>query len=136
VLLHTLCDHASSINYLILLSNGHLASCCHDSTVNVWNVEMGGQLLRTFSLGAIIPRFCFIALPNEQIALVKEIEQFPYSTETISIFNSNTGELVKLLNGHADTVKSLVLLDEFNMASSSEDYTIKIWNLTRGGEMV
>jgi WD40 repeat protein len=110
------------------LSNRHLASSSNDDTVKVWNVENNGQLLNTFPLGRLADsRICFITLPKELFTAVK-VENH----RVISIFNSNTGKLVKSLNGHESQVLSLVPLDDSHMASSSDNCTIKIWNLATG----
>jgi WD40 repeat protein len=123
-----LSHHTSAVSGLIQLSNGHLASSSDDSTVKVWNVENNGQLLNTFSLGRLAnSRFCFITLPKELFTAVKK--ETPL---VISIFDSNTGDLVKSLNDHESEVFSLVLLDDSHIASSSEDGTIKIWNSVTG----
>jgi WD40 repeat protein len=129
VMLHRLCDD-TSVSQMVLLSNGQLASLSWHGIVTVWNVEIGRRL-KTFTLGSINISSSFIALPNERIATI-----LASSPQNISIFNSNTGELAKSLIGHELDVKSLVLLNDTHMASSSKDRTIKIWDLARGGHLV
>jgi WD40 repeat protein len=128
VMVHKLCDHASDVSQLVLLSNGNLASLSIDDTVTVWNAE-SGQRLNKFTFKGLSKYLPFIALPNELFATVDSD-----SRRNISIFNSNTGELVKSLIGHEKGVWSLVLLNDTHMASSSLDYdgTIKIWALASG----
>jgi WD40 repeat protein len=125
--MHRLCDHTGIILKFFLLSNGHLASLSWNRIATVWNVE-NGQRLKTFALDVSLPRRPKIALSNELFA-AKVLNSIP---QNISVFNSNTGELVKSLIGHENDVHSLVLLNDTHMASSSWDHTIKIWHLTSG----
>jgi WD40 repeat protein len=126
VMVRRLCDHTDQVEHMIELSNGHLASSSRGWSVKVWNVE-NGRLLNTFYLGLRVRWHGFIALPQELFAATKQEH-----SETICLFNSNTGELVKSLNGHWKEIFCLILLDEFHMASSSSDYTVKIWNVANG----
>lgn len=48
--------------------------------------------------------------------------------KTIRLWNPNTGECSKTLEGHTDIVASLIVLDENTLISSSWDKTIIIWN--------
>jgi WD40 repeat protein len=134
VMVHRLCDHTKPVYGLIELSNRNMASISvKEPTVKVWNLE-NGQLLNSFELGQLQPWKCFIALPKGRFAVVKIGDDDDDSI--ISFVSSITGEVVQSLTGHKATVRSLVLLDEFNMGSSSDDHdhdhTIKIWNVEIG----
>jgi WD40 repeat protein len=122
---HLLSQHTSAIVSLIVLSNGHLASSS-GYTVKVWDHEKG-QLLNSFGI-QIEARGGIIALPGERFAGVAE-----HSSKNVSIYDSNTGKRLMKLQGHEKEVLKLALLeDDHHMASSSEDLTIKIWNLENG----
>ena len=51
---------------------------------------------------------------------------------TIRIWNSTTGKLLKTLRGHTRWVTSLAVLQDGTLASGSNDGIIRIWNTTTG----
>ena len=53
------------------------------------------------------------------------------NTNGINVYNLNTGHLISTLYGHTSFVFDLIQLGDVNlMASSSGDWTIRIWNMT------
>lgn len=50
----------------------------------------------------------------------------------MSIWNVETGLLVRTLSGHTKTIWSLKVLKNGTLASGSDDNTIKIWNTQSG----
>jgi WD40 repeat protein len=78
--------------------------------VELWNFE-NGRLLNTFYLGLSIWWIDFIALPQELFVAIKVEDP-----QTICLFNSNTGQVVKSISGHEDDVLSLLLLDELHLS--------------------
>ena len=54
------------------------------------------------------------------------------SDESIKIWNIDTGECIRTLTGHTNSVYSLQLLANNKLASGSSDATIKIWNVDTG----
>ena len=49
--------------------------------------------------------------------------------ETIKIWNLETGECLKTLNDHTESVKSILIIPNNKFISGSADATIKIWDL-------
>ena len=47
---------------------------------------------------------------------------------TIKIWNTTTGDIIRTLTGHSDWVRTLAVLPDGTLASGSTDTTIKIWN--------
>ena len=47
--------------------------------------------------------------------------------ESIKVININNGSIVKELNGHTDSVTSIII-DENIIISGSKDKTIRLWN--------
>ena len=53
--------------------------------------------------------------------------------ETINIWNGNTGQLLRTLEGHSKGINSLAIApDGYTIVSGSEDKTIKVWNGNTG----
>ena len=53
------------------------------------------------------------------------------NTNGINVYNLNTGHLISTLYGHTSFVFDLIQLGDVNlMASSSGDWTVRIWNMT------
>jgi WD40 repeat protein len=51
---------------------------------------------------------------------------------TIKLWNTNTGQFIRTLTGHSDSVYSIVELLDSTLASGSGDKLIKIWNQNDG----
>jgi WD40 repeat protein len=110
---------------LVALSNRNLASAIPDADdfIKIWSPKED-SILRRIKSGCVK---CLLALSNDQIAAG--------SKHRIFIWNSCTSEQIKVLTtgGQAKTIESLMLLNDVTeMASSSSDSTIHIWNLERG----
>ena len=53
--------------------------------------------------------------------------------KTIRIWDIQSGTVINQLEGHSDTVRSLILMkDGITMASASVDKTIRLWNIETG----
>ena len=58
------------------------------------------------------------------------------SDNTIKIWNLETGQEIRTLNGHKNYVRSVaVTADQKFVVSGSSDKTVKIWNLETGLEI-
>ncbi len=47
---------------------------------------------------------------------------------TVKLWNKNTGELLRTLSGHDDTVTSVAFDASDMLASGSRDSTVKLWS--------
>lgn len=65
-----------------------------------------------------------VVLPDETVASA-------WSSGDIKIFDPVTEKRVKLLEGHKDEVRSLLLLTPTILISASDDHTIKVWDLAK-----
>ena len=55
------------------------------------------------------------------------------SNHSIKLWNVNTQECFKILDGHDALINSISFCpDNYTLASSSEDETIKLWNINNG----
>jgi WD40 repeat protein len=50
----------------------------------------------------------------------------------VRVWDSETGQLVRTLVGHTDTVRSAVQLTDGRLATGSDDKTIRGWDLASG----
>ena len=60
------------------------------------------------------------------------ISSTPFTDNTIKLWNTNTGQFIRTLTGHSDSVYSIVELLDSTLASGSGDKLIKIWNQNDG----
>jgi WD40 repeat protein len=51
---------------------------------------------------------------------------------TLRIWDVDTGECMKLLHGHTDTIRSLQVLRDGFLASGSKDKSIRLWHVNSG----
>jgi WD40 repeat protein len=52
--------------------------------------------------------------------------------KTIRMWDITSGQCIKTLTGHTDTVCSIIQLNNGNIASGSSDKTIRVWDITSG----
>jgi hypothetical protein len=117
-----LLSHSQRINALAVLTNGDLCSCSSDNTIKIWDSA-------TYKLKRTIGSFLMdslLALNNGELASCS-----PY-LNSIFIWNVENGTRRLELRSHSDLVTSLVLLKSGDLASGSNDKTIKIWDAING----
>ena len=54
----------------------------------------------------------------------------------IKVWDTNTAGLVRTITAHSDHIKALVLLHSGDLASGSDDGTIKIWSTINNASLV
>ena len=118
----TLTGHTDSVLSLNILSNNNIVSGSCDKTVKIWDPNTG-QCIKT--LDECSTSICSILVLDEWEDLIVT----PGQMNTIKIWNPNTGECMHDLKGHKKDVVSLGLMKNDRIVSSSEDNTIKIWEL-------
>ena len=101
-----------------------LASCGHDSTVQLWNATTG-ELLRILQHSSMV--FCTAFSPNGKL-LVSCVEN-----ALIKLWDVATGEILKILSGHENCVWAVAFSPDGQIvASGGEDKTIKLWDVATG----
>jgi WD40 repeat protein len=113
-------DEKDSYPDVLALSNNRVACIEVTGKVHIWNIETDEHLATPLKTAS-----CLLELPNKQLVICREPGR-------ITLHNATTYELIETLHGHKAVVWSLLLLSESEMASSSQDKTIKIWNFETG----
>lgn len=128
--LQTLCGHTGSVNRLVRLENGQIASFSRDMTIKIWERETG-QCLKTLDElnrlgGHRNDRRFMISLGNNQLASCFSSEM------VINILNIETGQPLKTLSGHSAPIKHMLDRGNGQLISCDTNGIIKIWNLETG----
>ncbi len=118
----TYSQHSSAVVALEWLDNDTLASAGYlDGTIKQWSMTTG-QTKRTIPTNQNVKS---LKMLNTNIHLAAGL-----SNGDINIYNINDGNLVSSLKGHESYVYDLVQISDNLLASSSDDHTVRIWNLT------
>jgi WD40 repeat protein len=107
-----LSGHTSFVHSVIQLANKTIVSGSHDKTIKVWSTEV-----KTIQADTIVR--CLLVLEDGTLVSGG-------GDNKITFWNVTTGEKIKTLTGHTDIVKSILLLKDGRLVSSSW-YTIRIW---------
>ena len=92
----------------------------YTESLKVWNLE---TCETTPTLAGYTSRVKYIAMDSKIIASVSEFE--------IDLWDRKTGEHIRALEGHSDTITCMVF-DGENVISGSSDQSIRIWNKNTG----
>jgi len=106
-----------------------VASCTREKTIQFWDVKRPHRSKIIVSSETEIFR-SVIKLNDLEIATIsiKEKDDF-----TITIWNIATGICIKVIQGHTAPVITLTKISDNIIASSSEDKTIRIWEISGPG---
>jgi WD40 repeat protein len=121
-LLSTLTDPSRSVNCLARISDNTFIAGTFDGNVRRWNLDT--QIFETFPNSIHNSGITGLAAhPDRGLALSA-------ASNVIAVINLIDGHLIGTLSGHSQTVRSLEFMKDGRHAiSSSEDGTIKIWDL-------
>ena len=116
--------HKKIVSSLCLLSNGNLVSASFDCDIKFWSIQ-GENVSLLHTIQSAHNNFIVkvISLPNSQIASCSY-------DNTIKIWSTEDNiSLIKIINKHSDSVKSIFYLKETDMLlSCSKDNTLRWWN--------
>lgn len=118
-LIQTYFEHSSYIYALEWLDADTLTSSGYaDETIKIWSLS-AGEMKRTINTTLV---YSLKLLASSYLAAGLESD--------INIYNLNkNGSLLATLQGHTANVNDLVQLNANTLASSSDDRTIRIWDL-------
>jgi WD40 repeat protein len=100
----------------------HLASGSEDGSVRIWDVQTQQCIATLPGHNAIVKSIAFLS--NEKIVT---------SDWNLHIWDTNTINSVDIVSDHTDVIRCLAFCSHKNiLASSSQDGTIKLWDVTTG----
>jgi len=118
----TLTGHNASVQKLIRLVDGRLASASDDGTIRIWNLTAGVAVSVQAHIGGVND---IIQLSSGDICSCGE-------DLDVKVWSISDMSLKANLSGHNDSVNAVYELASGELASGSEDTTIKLWNSTSG----
>jgi WD40 repeat protein len=105
-----------------------LASARYDTTVKVWEIATGKELLALKGDAGGVDSVTF-SPDGQRLASGSE-------DQTVRIWDSATGKELLALKGHAGQVTSVAFSpDGQRLASASSDQTVKIWDIATGRQL-
>ncbi len=116
----TLSNHSKSITCLIIIKGRAVISGSEDNTTILWNMNRG-DVIKKFSDTSKI----------QCLALLKD-DTLVTGSKLIKLWNIKSGNLIKSLSNHSDSIRSLLVLQDGTLISGSDDKTIKVWNTATG----
>ena len=120
-LIQTYTGHSDKVYGLEFVNIDTVASGSDDRTIQIWTISTGDNLMTINTENNVYA----LQLLSNGIFLASGL-----SSATINIYDVNTGDLIETLYGHTGYVNDLILMGVDLLASSSEDNSIRIWNLT------
>ena len=122
----SLTGHSNFVNSITQLNDNNIASCSNDHSIKIWSIT-SYKCLYTISNGHRSYVLKVISLPLNRIATCA-------GSSEIKIWNTKppySDTPIKVLEGHSDSVISLLYIKERDiMLSSSRDDTLHLWNMS------
>lgn len=115
---------SGAVNCVAFSADGTLFATGHyDGVINIWKTETG-EKVKSLGAAGVVESIAFS--PNGQLLA----SGLSYNTSVIQIWSVNTGELLRVLEGHPRAVAFLSFsTDNTLLASASYDGTIRLWGI-------
>jgi WD40 repeat protein len=117
-------NHTNSVRSLDQIDNDTMVSGSQDNTIRIWKIGTG-ETLKVISVGSIVHVVRVFSIESKQIVCAKD-----GSINNLQIYNYDTGDFIRTLNGHSNHVYSIEILSEQFMASGGLDNRVIIWNIS------
>ena len=114
--------HTKTVNKIILLFSGNLATASEDKTIRVWNLNTMSLLFK-------------LKGHNDSVLAMVQLKNGNLATgsldKSIIVWDIIKKSIIYTLNNHTDAVSSLILLKNGDLVSGSWDHTIVIWDMSK-----
>jgi len=136
----SLVGHDYSVNSLIQLNDNLIASASDDETIKIWSL-ISLKCLKTLkghsdTVNCLTNLVNLVYVNGDAENIDKKIVIILIASgsrdKSIKIWNINEAICLKTLNGHGDTVKCLMQLNNNSLISGSNDTRIKVWDPNSG----
>jgi WD40 repeat protein len=121
-LFRTYTGHSATVSDMEFINETTIASGDYSGQIQIWLIS-SGQTLLTINTGAAVWSLKLISKNVNQLA-AGLISNF------INIYKVDDGSLIASLVGHRAGINDLALLSNGLLASASDDYNVRIWNIT------
>ncbi|KAL9619027.1 MAG: hypothetical protein Q9160_006348 [Pyrenula sp. 1 TL-2023] len=129
--LQILKGHTESVLTVVFsYDSTRLASASLDETVRIWDASNGHSLqtFQGFRFNGFNIALNSVIFSHDSIWLA-----WPRDN-AVWIWDASSGERVQTLEGHSDAISSVVFSpDSTRLASASNDFTVRIWDINNGG---
>jgi WD40 repeat protein len=117
-------NHTNWVRFLDQIDNDTMVSGSEDKTIRNWKISTG-ETLKIIDVGVRVYVVRVFSIEHKQIVCAKG-----GSSNNVQIYNYETGNWVRTLNGHSSDVRSIEMLSEQFMASGGSDNLVIIWDLS------
>jgi WD40 repeat protein len=115
--------HTSTVYSLDQIDYNTMVSGSNDQTIQIWKISTG-ETLRIINTNTSVNVVRVFSIEYKLIVCGKK-----GPSNNVQIYNYNTSDLMRTLNGHSSSVNSIEMLSEY-MASGGGDQKVIIWDLS------
>ncbi len=108
-------NHTHYVSSLDQIDNDTMVSGSHDKTIRIWRISTG-DTLKIINVNVRVHVVRVFSIEYQQIVCAKD-----GASDNLQIYNYDTGDLIRTLIGHSQSVWSIEILSEQFMASGSRD---------------